>query len=163
MGGKRDLDVVVFGATGFTGARVAEEVLAKAQAASLKVGLAGRDEAKLRALAQRLPGGDRAAILAGVDMTEPESLQRMASATRLLLNCVGPYRCAPRRCWLLGLASRHGLPLRRSPTANHPSTPPHPDPSFYGAPVFAAAAAAGTDYLDLCGCVDRQPPLVSAR
>ncbi|KAI8477053.1 MAG: Saccharopine dehydrogenase-domain-containing protein [Monoraphidium minutum] len=90
----RELDIVVFGATGFTGARVAEELLAKAAAASppLRVGLAGRGEAKLRALAQRMPGGGGAAILAGVDVSDPESVARMAAATRVLVNCVGPYR-----------------------------------------------------------------------
>lgn len=85
-------DVVIFGATGFTGARVTEEVLAQALQAGLSVGIAGRDEAKLRALAQRLPGGDRAAIVAGVDVGDAGSVARMAQSCRLLLNCVGPYR-----------------------------------------------------------------------
>jgi hypothetical protein len=125
---QRELDVVVFGATGadatdggceqrsaphgpqtslnspqlpmpraragFTGAKVAEEVLAKAAAASppLRVGLAGRDEARLRALAQRLPGGGGARVIAGVDVARPETVVAMVAATRLLLNCVGPYR-----------------------------------------------------------------------
>lgn len=80
---------------GFTGMRVAEEVISKAQPAGLKVGLAGRSEAKLKALAQQLPGGDRAAILAGVDTNQPETVQRMVQSCRLLLNCVGPYRCVP--------------------------------------------------------------------
>jgi len=72
--------------------RVAEEVLAKARAAKLRIGLAGRDEAKLRAAAQRLPGGDAADIIAGVDVADPASVQRMVGCCRLLLNCVGPYR-----------------------------------------------------------------------
>lgn len=88
--------VVVFGATGFTGAHVAAEVLAAAGAAGLAVGLAGRDGAKLAALAARLPGGGGAAVLGGVDVADGASLARMAGACRLLLNCVGPYRCAAR-------------------------------------------------------------------
>lgn len=87
---------------------------AAARAPPLKVGLAGRDEAKLRALAARLPGGDAATILGGADVADAAALARVARAGRLLLNCAGPYR-------------------------------------FYGEPVFKAAAAAGTDYLDLCG------------
>lgn len=79
---------------GFTGARVAAEVLPQAAAAGLRAGLAGRDESKLRALAATIPGGDAAAVLAGIDVNDGASMARLAGSCRLLLNCVGPYRCA---------------------------------------------------------------------
>jgi short subunit dehydrogenase-like uncharacterized protein len=72
-------------------------VAAKAQQAkggrAIKVAVAGRDEAKLRALAAQLPGGaSGVGVIGGVDIKDEGSVARMAAAGRVLLNCVGPYR-----------------------------------------------------------------------
>jgi short subunit dehydrogenase-like uncharacterized protein len=83
--------------------RVAEEMASKAAAARLRLAFAGRDEARLKALAARLPGGGAVGVVAGIDVNDAASVQRMVSSCRLLLNCVGPYRCGG-----AGLAGRRG-------------------------------------------------------
>jgi hypothetical protein len=144
--------------------RVAEQMASKAAAARLRLCLAGRDEAKLKALAERLPGGGGIGVLGGIDVGDAASVQRLAASGRLLLNCVGPYRWG-RPAGAGAALFTPARPLRRAsshslPPAPGPPTPPPRPPTlyplgprlrFYGEPVFRAAAEAGTDYLDLCG------------
>ena len=131
----REHDVVLVGATGFTGALTAQYLARRLGGAGGAAGpgepggtggpggaaacgepptrwaLAGRDRAKLRALADRL-GVD--VPLLHADVGEPASLRALAASTRVVATTVGPYL-------------RHGEPL------------------------VAACAAAGTDYVDLTG------------
>jgi short subunit dehydrogenase-like uncharacterized protein len=89
-------DIVVFGATGFTGQYVVEEV---ARVASENPGLtwaiAGRNETKLKAvlteatLQTGIDVNSVATIIA--DVGDADSLVKMAKRTRLVLNCVGPF------------------------------------------------------------------------
>ena len=91
-----DLDIVVFGATGFTGALTAE-YLARHAPAGTRWGIAGRDRAKLTALRDRLDA--RSAVhIVEADVTDPASLRRLASSARVVITTVGPY-------------VRHGEPL----------------------------------------------------
>jgi short subunit dehydrogenase-like uncharacterized protein len=83
----RKYDIVLFGATGFTGALTAEYLAANA-ATGTRWALAGRNQAKLDALAERL-GGDPDTLMA--DVTDPGSLRRIADATRVVITTVGPY------------------------------------------------------------------------
>ncbi|WP_178854894.1 saccharopine dehydrogenase NADP-binding domain-containing protein, partial [Streptomyces acidiscabies] len=53
----RPYDVVLFGATGFVGTLTAEYLAAHAPD-GLRWAVAGRSEAKLEALRERLPGGE---------------------------------------------------------------------------------------------------------
>lgn len=100
---RRPHDLVIFGATGFTGAFVALELARLLTSQSplfptgLRVGLGARSSSRLAALLDRLasevPGFDRGhftPILA--DVGDEASLVAMCEGTRLLLNCVGPYR-----------------------------------------------------------------------
>jgi short subunit dehydrogenase-like uncharacterized protein len=83
---ERDHDVVVFGATGFTGALTAEYLAGTTGAGDWAI--AGRSAEKLDALRGRLPG-DIPAIVA--DVGDPASLRALAESTRVLITTVGPY------------------------------------------------------------------------
>jgi short subunit dehydrogenase-like uncharacterized protein len=83
-----EYDVVLFGATGFTGALTAE-YLAQRAPDGLRWALAGRSAEKLEALAERLPGTPPGVLVA--DVTDEASLRRMAESARVVITTVGPY------------------------------------------------------------------------
>jgi short subunit dehydrogenase-like uncharacterized protein len=86
----RDLDIVLYGATGFTG-RLVAEYLVGAASDGLRIGLAGRSADKVAAIRAGL--GEQAADWAIVvaDSSDPESLQAMAEGARVVVSTVGPY------------------------------------------------------------------------
>ncbi len=91
-GTTREFDVVIFGATGFTGALVADYVLAQyGSDKSLRWALAARDAEKLDALKASM--GPAAATLETIvaDSFDAAGLQQLASRTRVVLTTVGPY------------------------------------------------------------------------
>lgn len=119
----RDLDIVVFGASGFTGQRVIETLIRLAP--SLKLGAAGRDQAKLRAAADRALAAAASASSSSTpapptielliaDAQDSDALSRMAARSRLVLACAGPFR-------------------------------------LYGRPVAEACVKNGASYLDISG------------
>ena len=83
----RQYDVVLFGATGFTGALTAE-YLAKNAPPELSWALAGRNRGKLEAVRAKL-GVEVDLLIA--DVEDPASLKTVAEATRILVTTVGPY------------------------------------------------------------------------
>jgi short subunit dehydrogenase-like uncharacterized protein len=83
----REFDVVLFGATGFTGGLTADYLSANAPAGT-RWALAGRNLGKLEALRDRL-GGDVSLLVA--DATDPASLARVAESTKVVATTVGPY------------------------------------------------------------------------
>lgn len=86
---ERDLDVVVLGATGVTGRRVAAYLAERAPATGARWAAAGRDAAKLgRVLAET---GVQAPETVVADVDDPASLAEMAARARVVLNLVGPY------------------------------------------------------------------------
>jgi short subunit dehydrogenase-like uncharacterized protein len=86
---ERDLDVVVFGATGVTGRRVAAYLAERAPETGARWAPAARDAAKLeRILAE---DGVTAPEIVVADLGDPGSLAAMAKRTRVVLNLVGPY------------------------------------------------------------------------
>ncbi len=93
MPAARSFDIVVFGATGFTGALTAE-YLARHAPAGTRWALAGRNPKKLEAVRAQLaainPEWARLELLAA-DSGDPESLKRVAEATRVVITTVGPY------------------------------------------------------------------------
>ncbi|MFG1870470.1 saccharopine dehydrogenase family protein [Micromonospora arborensis] len=116
MAGERTYDVVLFGATGFTGGLTAE-YLARHAPAGLRWALAGRNPARLAAVRDRLAAIDPALAdlpLLTADMTDADSLHAVAESARVVASTVGPY-------------------------------------IHHGAPLVAACARAGTDYLDITG------------
>ncbi|MEM9403270.1 MAG: saccharopine dehydrogenase NADP-binding domain-containing protein [Pseudomonadota bacterium] len=85
-------DIIVWGATGFTGALVAEYLLASyGVGGELNWAVAGRNRDKLEALRQRLgPNADKLPIIVA-DSMDSESMRSVASQTRVMLTTVGPY------------------------------------------------------------------------
>jgi short subunit dehydrogenase-like uncharacterized protein len=112
----REYDIVVFGATGFTGALTAE-YLARHASAGTRWALAGRSIEKLEDVRSRLAEIDSAygelPLLTG-DVNDMASIRAIAESAKVVITTVGPY-------------------------------------ILYGEPVVEACAAAGTDYVDLCG------------
>jgi short subunit dehydrogenase-like uncharacterized protein len=109
-----EFDIVVYGASGFTGRLVAEYLAARyGVGETVKWAMAGRDKAKLAAVRDEI-GAPADAPLVVADASDPASLKAMVGRAKAILTTVGPYQ-------------------------------------LYGSDLVAACAAAGTDYLDLCG------------
>jgi len=88
----RDFDIVVWGATGFTGALVAEYLLSQyGVGGSLRWAIAGRSEAKLETLRHAL--GPKAVSLPEIvaDSFDEQKLAAMAAKTSVVITTVGPY------------------------------------------------------------------------
>lgn len=112
----RDLDIVLLGATGFTGGLTAE-YLARHAPEGMRWALAGRNHGKLEVVRARLAEIDPSLSgleLIAADAGDEASLAALAARTKVVISTVGPYL-------------------------------------EYGAPLVAACAAAGTDYVDLTG------------
>lgn len=121
VGGSPRYDLIILGASGFTGKYVVREslkflALNTPSSPFKSIALAGRNPTRLadalRWTAHPDPLPDVALLAA--DVGDPASLRRMCAQTRLVLNCVGPFR-------------------------------------LYGEPVVAACVDSGCDYLDICG------------
>ncbi|RVW04147.1 saccharopine dehydrogenase family protein [Rhodococcus xishaensis] len=96
----RDLDVVVYGATGFVG-RLTAEYLAQHAPEGTRIGLAGRSVERLEQVRAEL--GPEAADwpLLRADATDESSLRDLAAAAHVIATTVGPY-------------AKYGLPLVRA-------------------------------------------------
>lgn len=82
----REFDVVLFGATGFTGRQTAA-YFARAAPPSLRWAIAGRDAARLQEVATAW--GSPTQIVA--DSHDAEAMAALARRTRVMLTTVGPY------------------------------------------------------------------------
>ena len=86
---ERDLDVVVFGATGVTGRRVAAYLAERAAETDLRWAAAARDADKVGRLLGEIGVSPPETIVA--DVGDGSSLAAMASRARVVLDLVGPY------------------------------------------------------------------------
>lgn len=89
----RDLDLALFGATGFTGGLTAE-YLARHAPSGLRWALVGRNEQKLAAVRDRLVRIDERLAdleLVVADTTDAASLAALARRTKVVVTTVGPY------------------------------------------------------------------------
>ncbi|WP_440099307.1 saccharopine dehydrogenase family protein [Streptosporangium sp. H16] len=84
----RPYDIVLFGATGFTGALTAG-YLARHAGPSVRWALAGRDRARLEAVRDRI--GLPELPLLHADATDPASLAEIARQARVVATTVGPF------------------------------------------------------------------------
>jgi short subunit dehydrogenase-like uncharacterized protein len=110
----KSFDIIVFGATGFTGRLVAEYLNATyGVGGTVRWAMAGRSAAKLAQVRDEL-GIDAALPLLVADAGDEAALMGLVKQTRVVLTTVGPYQ-------------------------------------RFGEPLIRACAAAGTDYVDLCG------------
>jgi short subunit dehydrogenase-like uncharacterized protein len=92
-GSDRAYDVVLFGATGFTGGLTAER-LATDGPDDLRWAVAGRDRNKLAAVRDRLAGLGKAGVSVETlhaDVTDAESLRALAEQTSVVATTVGPF------------------------------------------------------------------------
>lgn len=121
-GGERPYHVIVFGASGFTGRFVVEEVARAASegpGGTIRWAIAGRNRNRLERVllqaAEDLSKPElRSVEIIVADVAQPESLEIMCKQGAVVLNCVGPYR-------------------------------------FYGEPVVKACVENGAHYIDICG------------
>lgn len=93
MAGEREFDIIVYGATGFTGRLVAEYLAAqyKGRPDAPKWAMAGRSREKLEEV-RDLIGAPTDTPLAIADASDPQSLDALAHRARVILTTVGPYQ-----------------------------------------------------------------------
>lgn len=108
----REFDVIVYGATGYTG-RLVAEYLSQNYTGDLRWAMAGRSTEKLAAVRDEI-GAPADTPLVVADADDADSVAAMVARAKCIATTVGPYQ-------------------------------------LYGEPLVAACAAAGTDYVDLCG------------
>ncbi len=110
----KSFDIIVFGATGFTG-RLVAEYLHQTYGVNgpVRWAMAGRSASKLAEVRDAL-GIDPTLPLLVADANDAGALAELVARTHVVLTTVGPYQT-------------------------------------YGEPLIRACAAAGTDYVDLCG------------
>lgn len=121
----REFDVIVFGASGFTGQFVVEEMAISVNTETLykndnlKWAVAGRNRDKIAAVLKaaakqtKLDWCEQVPIILA-DSSDYQSLLEMCKRTRVIMSAVGPYR-------------------------------------FFGEPLIKACVEAGTDYVDISG------------
>lgn len=89
---QREFDVVLLGATGFTGRLVAAYLLERYGAGrDLRWAIAGRDRARLEAVRAGLGEGAAALPLVIADAADEAALDALAARTRVVCTTVGPY------------------------------------------------------------------------
>lgn len=90
----RRFDLVLWGATGFTGRLTAEYILREHGGKGVRMALAGRNRSKLEAirddLAQRLPEAAKLELLTA-DSHDRASLDALAAEAEVICSTVGPY------------------------------------------------------------------------
>ena len=117
----KEFDLIIYGATGFTGRLVAEYINQQYGAegslngaeGSLKWAMAGRSLDKLREVRSTIGLPDSIPLVVA-DTSDAASIEAMVKRTAAVITTVGPYQ-------------------------------------LYGEPLVAACAKLGTDYVDLCG------------
>ncbi len=84
-------DVVLYGASGFTGKQTVAYFLKHAPS-DLKWAIAGRNESKLRAVSKEIIKGTRDIDTIQASSEDIASLRRLVQSTRVLLTTAGPFR-----------------------------------------------------------------------
>ena len=87
---ERQHDIVLFGATGFTGGLTAEYLAAHADPGT-RWALAGRTRSKLEAVRARLGPGQAELPLIEADVNDADSIRALAESTKVVITTVGPY------------------------------------------------------------------------
>lgn len=111
--GSRAFDLILYGATGYTGQLVANYIQRHQPEDGFRWAIAGRSLDKLASVRDAI-GAPADLPLVVADSADPASIRAMADRAAMIVTAAGPYQ-------------------------------------LYGSELVAACAAAGTDYLDLCG------------
>jgi short subunit dehydrogenase-like uncharacterized protein len=90
MTGRR-FDLVLFGATGFTGGLVAEYLAQVSRQESFTWALAGRSIDKLSAVRERLTGAASVPELLVADVDDASAIRALAASAAVVITTVGPY------------------------------------------------------------------------
>jgi len=93
MDGSRPYDLVLFGATGFTGGLTADYLAAHGPA-EMRWALVGRNRSKLEAVVARLAAASPQAPAPEIvvaDAGDAEAMRKVAESTRVVVTTVGPY------------------------------------------------------------------------
>ncbi|CAI4222666.1 unnamed protein product [Auanema sp. JU1783] len=89
-------DLVIYGATGFTGSYIVERLVTSSLFKDVKFAVAGRSESKLRKVLSDVSDKTginiRSTTIIVADTKDEQSLIDMAKQTKVVLNAVGPYR-----------------------------------------------------------------------
>ncbi|RLQ22557.1 saccharopine dehydrogenase [Seongchinamella sediminis] len=92
MSEQRELDLIVYGASGFTGRLVCEYLQDQYGVdGDIKWAMAGRSEDKLRQVRDEMGIADTVSLVVA-DSADPASVASMVASTRVLLTTVGPYQ-----------------------------------------------------------------------
>ncbi|KAG8040653.1 hypothetical protein G9C98_002649 [Cotesia typhae] len=86
------LDVIIFGATGFTGNYTVKEAARLSKAKPFSWGIAGRNKERLNAVLKKFAPEEENISVIIADVKDEESLKKMAEKCKVVVNCCGPYR-----------------------------------------------------------------------
>lgn len=121
---QRAFDLIVYGASGFTGQRICQNLLSSVlkQKPDLKWAVAGRNVNRIKESLKNAAIGAETSVdsvlnsvpIITASNDDPETLKQMSSQAKLVVNCVGPFR-------------------------------------FYGEPVVTACIETKTHYIDITG------------
>ncbi|XP_011862887.1 PREDICTED: saccharopine dehydrogenase-like oxidoreductase [Vollenhovia emeryi] len=86
------LDIIIFGATGYTGKHVVKNVTHMCKEQKMKFGVAGRRQEALETVVKEFTSDIENVPIILADVKDEESLKKMTERARVLINCCGPYR-----------------------------------------------------------------------
>lgn len=88
---QREIDVLIWGATGFTGKIVSDYMASQYGGSNLTFGLGGRNRSKLEGVAASLGEVGKDLAIHVADSQDPAALREMVGKARVVLTTVGPY------------------------------------------------------------------------
>lgn len=86
------MDLLIFGATGFTGKYTVKEAQRLCKAKPFSWGVAGRNKEALESVVKNFAPESENIQIVVADLKNEESLKKMAERCKVLVNCCGPYK-----------------------------------------------------------------------
>ncbi|XP_076276701.1 saccharopine dehydrogenase-like oxidoreductase [Lasioglossum baleicum] len=86
------LDIVIFGATGFTGSQAVKVAAQLSKEKQFKFGVAGRRKEALEGVVKEFASDIENVPMIIADLKDEESLKKMTEQAKVVVNCCGPYR-----------------------------------------------------------------------
>ncbi|KAK4536342.1 hypothetical protein CDCA_CDCA08G2367 [Cyanidium caldarium] len=87
----RPYDLLIYGATGFTGELVSRYAVEHARTAGVRVAVAGRNHHKLEGLRDKLGAADLPCLVARTEGDASTELESVVRQARVVINCAGPF------------------------------------------------------------------------